>query len=79
MTNKKNTTQKHKQRGGQKINYLKNYVWRMELSKRWWMSRLFIVAIEKCNASKSDKIEAKQSKNRMNLQIDGHDHTNKTR
>jgi len=43
------------------------------------MSRLFIVAIEKCNASKSDKIEAKQSKNIMNLQIDGHDHTNKTR
>ncbi len=27
----------------------------------------------------SGKIEAKQSKNKMNLQIDGHDHTNKTR
>ncbi len=30
-------------------------------------------------AIRSDKIEAKQSKNKMNLQIDGHDQTNKTR
>jgi hypothetical protein len=28
---------------------------------------------------RSGKIEAKQSKNKMNLQIDGHDQTNKTR